>query len=125
MKSAFWCADFSWRTFLFTREKNIIYSFEQLDKIRIQYLRDIAREIGVKAPTSFKKDVLIEEILQIQSGRKAPYTRTKKGRPLKENFRLESAKDNIRLVEKIEKNLKKEIIDCILKEIEKKLYKIL
>ncbi|MBQ4270034.1 MAG: Rho termination factor N-terminal domain-containing protein [Clostridia bacterium] len=51
---------------------------EQLYKMNIYTLRSIARELGVKAPTCLKKQELIEEILQIESGAKQPCEASKK-----------------------------------------------
>lgn len=92
------------------------YDREQLSQINLYGLRSLAREVGVKSPTSLKKQALIEEIILIESGKKSPYKQTKKGRPLKkgvENVNLSSS------------GTKKELINSILKEIEKKLNEIL
>ena len=39
-----------------------------LQQLRIHELRDLARKMGVNAPTSKKKEVLIEEIVKIMNG---------------------------------------------------------
>ena len=95
---------------------------EQLEKLSIYALRNIAREIGVKAPTTLTKQTIIEEILQIESGKKQPCAQSKRGRPGKYCF--ENKGDEI-LLGLREKAVKKQIIDSILKEIERKLYEIL
>ena len=105
--------------------KGNMYSFEQLDKLTIYSLRGKAREVGVKAPTTLKREELIKEILLIQSGGKEPYVRTAKGRPLKENCTTKITCDEVKLRKEREKRIKKELIDSILKKIEKELYKIL
>lgn len=57
---------------------------ESLEKLSIHELRDVARNIGVHLPTTFKRDDLAEEILAIYSGEKQPYERkTRQGRPPK------------------------------------------
>ena len=40
------------------------YEKEQLQQTNIYCLRNIAREVGVKSPTSLKKQQLIDEIMQ-------------------------------------------------------------
>ena len=86
------------------------YEKEELSNIDVHSLRNLAREIGVRAPTSLKKAELIDEIIQIKKGVKQPYTLKKAGRPLKY---------------RIERGSKKELINYILKEIEKNLNNIL
>ena len=62
----------------------MIYTEDNIRELTIYKLRDIARNIGVKAPTTKKRDELIEEILKIQNGELMPYNPTKKvGRPAK------------------------------------------
>lgn len=61
-----------------------------LEQLRIHELRDLARKMGVNAPTSKKKEQLIDEIMKIMNGESAPVSnKTKKGRPVRtssENF---------------------------------------
>lgn len=53
-----------------------------LEQLRIHELRDLARKMGVQAPTILKKEEIIEEIRKIMSGESEPFTRvSKKGRP--------------------------------------------
>ena len=99
------------------------FSREELDKINIYALRNVAREVGVKSPTSLTKQVLIEEILQIQSGAKQPVVQSKRGRPIKNS--IENKNDEISISVKEKMAIKKELIDKILKEIEMKLYEII
>lgn len=55
-----------------------------LDKLGIHELRDLAREIGVHLPTTFKRDDLCNEIMEIVAGTKEPYKRKyNQGRPPK------------------------------------------
>ena len=100
----------------------------QLYEMNIHDLRNIAREVGVKAPTTLTKKVLIDEIIQIESGNKQPCIPTKKGRPPKSNAVNKNLASE-KIVEKnaigLEKTIKKEFIACILKEIEKKLINLL
>ena len=101
----------------------------QLHEISIFSLRNIARELGVYAPTKLKKNELIDEILTIENGEKQPCTPSKRGRPLKsriEAVNTENDKTFFGVISiRVENNIKKEVIDCILKEVEKKLNEIL
>lgn len=55
------------------------------NQLGIYELRNVAREIGVKRPTTFKKADLIEQIEQIETGELKPYVKkTKQGRPAKQ-----------------------------------------
>ena len=45
----------------------------EYDKQRLCDLRDYAREIGVKAPTTYTKAQLIERIRAIVNGKEKPY----------------------------------------------------
>ena len=57
-----------------------------LSGLSIHALRVLGRDLGVKQPTSLKKEDLICEIMLIHNGVKAPYVPTnKKGRPPKSN----------------------------------------
>lgn len=57
-------------------------SKNSLLKLGIFELRSVGRDLGVKSPTSKKKEDIIEEILAITSGEKEPYVRPNaKGRP--------------------------------------------
>src|SRR5574344_184264 len=59
-------------------------SVDKLENLRIHELRDLARNFGVKCPTSMKKEQIIDEITQILAGEKEPYFNTARhGRPLK------------------------------------------
>ncbi|MBR2330222.1 MAG: Rho termination factor N-terminal domain-containing protein [Clostridia bacterium] len=100
----------------------------QLYEMNIHALRNIAREVGVKSPTTLKKKELIDEILQMESGNQQPCIPTKKGRPPKSNGanqRFEIEKIVNETVMELKSNTKKEFIACILKEIEKKLTALL
>ena len=100
----------------------------QLYEMNIHALRNIAREVGVKSPTTLKKKALIDEILQMESGIKQPCMPTKTGRPPKNdnaNQKLENEKMIDENAMDLKNNMKKEFIACILKEIEKKLINLL
>ncbi len=62
-------------------------------KVNIHFLRLYAREIGVKSPSSCKKEVLIKRIKQVESGEVVP-SFSNKGRPLiqKLNYDIEKEK---------------------------------
>lgn len=59
------------------------FTEEELSKINYYILREIAREIGVKAPAQKKKEELISEIVLIRQGKLEPCSRTNKGAPKK------------------------------------------
>lgn len=57
---------------------------EQLEELSIFALRELARNKGVKSPTSKKKEELISEIVAIANGVQEPcFNKTKQGRPPK------------------------------------------
>ena len=75
-----------------------------LSGLSIHALRVLGRDLGVKQPTSLKKEDLICEIMLIHNGEKAPYVPTnKKGRPPKSNEK--TIKDFSFLPENDEKTL--------------------
>jgi len=58
--------------------------FEQIiyKDYNVHELKKIARDVGVKCPTSLKKAELIEQIEKIKSGKQQPYFNNNgKGRP--------------------------------------------
>ena len=61
----------------------IKFTKEQLDGMNLFVLREIGREIGVKAPAAMKKDNLVNDIMAIQEGRLEPVAPTKLGAPPK------------------------------------------
>lgn len=56
------------------------YTKEQLNEYNLYSLRTLGRKTGVKAPSSLRKAELIENILDVQSGKILPH-KTKRGRP--------------------------------------------
>ena len=58
-------------------------SKKELDAVHLSVLRALGRYIGVKSPTEKNKDVLIKEILSIQSGDLKPVRPSTKGAPPK------------------------------------------
>lgn len=61
----------------------VTFTEQQLLDENIAILREIGRSIGVKAPASKNKDVLIKEIMAIQSGELRPVPLAKRGAPPK------------------------------------------
>ncbi len=60
------------------------FTKEELDQYHYTVLREIGREIGVKAPASYnRKEQLIQRILDIQNGKIKPVAPTKRGAPPK------------------------------------------
>ena len=114
--------------FLFLGDK-MSYTKESLSQMDFHTLRIIARQVGVRAPSAKTKAVLIEEILAILSGEKKPSTPSKLGRPVKNPVKIELNKDALfsNTISEIEikTQAKKELIDDILKKVEKFLYDLL
>ena len=72
----------------------IEFDFNKLNNLRIHELRDFARNVGVKSPTSLKKEEIIEQVLLILSGESQPYVNlTKQGRPAKSQQQLDQLVD--------------------------------
>ena len=64
---------------------------EKLNKFGIFQLREYARSIGVHLPTTYKKDDLIEKIMQVENGDIQPFVpKNKKGRPPKNLYDFNS-----------------------------------
>lgn len=61
----------------------IRFTLEQLDQLHLSVLREIGRRIGVKAPAGKKKEDLIKDILDIQSGKLLPCEPSTQGAPPK------------------------------------------
>lgn len=59
------------------------YVFDELDNLGIHELRTLARSVGVKSPTSKKRQVLLDEIRSIRAGDIKPQFNTRFGRPIK------------------------------------------
>lgn len=71
-------------------------SYEELG---IYELRAIAREVGVRYPTTYKKSALILKIENIKNGMEKPYFKTsKQGRPAK-NINIKPIKDYMKNLE--------------------------
>lgn len=96
-------------------EKNKNYEF--YDDFNIYELRNIAREKGVKLPTTKKKKELIEEIIKLDSGIIKPYVKkTKQGRPRKHNLKIDYNKlleDRKFNIQKEEKNVIEKIFSFL------------
>jgi transcription termination factor Rho len=60
------------------------FNKQNLEKLGIFELRNLAREVGVHSPTTYRKEELIENILLIIEGKKEPHiAKSKQGRPPK------------------------------------------
>ncbi len=81
-----------------------------VNNMRIYELRDFARKVGVKSPTSKTKGQLIKEIGLIKSGQMQPY-KTKKGRKPLSSFALDEKNKEFLTTElkKLNKTLEKNI----------------
>jgi hypothetical protein len=105
------------------------YSKDSLSQMDFHNLRIIAREVGVKAPSSKNKSVLVKEILEIVLGERKPSAPSKLGRPVKNPIKLDFDKSSLPLnkvcEKEIKKQAKKELIDDILKKVEDFLYDLL
>ena len=72
--------------------QNNQYTASKLNEFGIFQLREIARNVGVHLPTIYKKDDLINKILQVVNGEVEPFVaKNKKGRPPKNFVGYESA----------------------------------
>lgn len=61
----------------------ISFTLETLEKELLNVVREIGRQIGVKSPTSKKKNQLVKEIMAIQKGELRPVPVSKRGAPPK------------------------------------------
>lgn len=96
------------------------------ENLCIYELRKLAREIGVKSPTSLKRAELIEKINAIETGKELPcIMQTRRGRPIKQiNFTYDISEKGFKsdyvnfLLDLKEKNLQiNKQIDEILSEL--------
>lgn len=84
---------------------------EYLATLTIYKLRDCARDMGVKAPTTKKRDELIEEMKLIEAGRLEPFFPQKKiGRPAKSQYAYHN-NDELADVKNIDLSINKEVYD--------------
>ena len=93
-------------------------------KVNIHYLRTYAREIGVKSPSSCRKDVLIKKIEQVESGKVAPCF-SKIGRPSQQKLNYDMKKERLENTQEKEIyffiiNKFREFLDKLEKEIKDK-----
>lgn len=58
-------------------------TYDELEDLGIHELRTLARSVGVKSPTSKKRQILIDEIKKIRSGQAKPQFNRHFGRPVK------------------------------------------
>ncbi len=63
--------------------KFINFKVSVLENEHLTVLREIGRQIGVKAPAGKKKEQLVKEIISIQTGELKPFVNTNKGAPTK------------------------------------------
>lgn len=61
---------------------------EKLETLNIHELRDVAREIGVHAPTKLKQAELIQSALDVLENRTPPSKPSKRGKPAKTNVNI-------------------------------------
>lgn len=86
-------------------------NIDELNELSLFELRNAAREMGVKSPTTFKKGDLIQKMISVSSGQSSPST-SKRGRPPKalvglkteDKFEKKSEKSNQNLKKKSSKN---------------------
>lgn len=89
------------------------YTKEELNEFSLYSLRELGREIGVKAPSTLKKEQLIEQILSVLSGKIEP-TFSMRGRPkLKKNFSTQEVTLLKEYLDKIFETAKNDIIKAI------------
>ena len=108
---------------LFYFKGYIMYTKKELEQYGFYFIRQIAREIGVKNASTFKKKELIDAILDVQNGFVKPYFPTKgKGRPAMKIFQdplkdKQSSKEIEEIVLADTKNRKVELFEKKLDEI--------
>jgi transcription termination factor Rho len=61
---------------------------EKLETLNIHELRDVAREIGVPAPTKLKQAELVQSTLDVLENRIPPSKPSKRGKPAKSNINI-------------------------------------
>lgn len=88
----------------------------ELNKKPLYELRRIGRQIGVKASSSLKKSVLIERIIDVESG-KIPPTFSSRGRPtLLYEKKVYFNNSILKEINRILKNAKNEIISLLIEK---------
>lgn len=84
----------------------------------IRDLREHGRTIGVKSPTTLKKVDLINEIVAIESGEKAPFY-TNMGRPCYKTFNGESIRadreEKLRKIDELAEEFLTKVREIVLK----------
>ncbi len=96
---------------------------QELEKVSVHSLRDIARDIGVTASTSMAKDDLINAILDIKEGRAQPRF-TKVGRPRLKTYKSGELKEFFSQpqdTEQIRKEAYEKAVDTLVEKIRKML----
>ena len=75
--------------------------FNDYNKLKLSALREIARSLKVKAPTSLTKADLINKIIRIERGEEEPYTSTKGRPPLNTTSQITNDKSDLLLEAKL------------------------
>ncbi len=87
---------------------------KKLQKMSIYELRDIARAMGVKSPTTFRKQDLITQIINIQEGKTTAHY-SKRGRPPYVKNCVNYSLFDIERIDNLLQNLRNEIITILTK----------
>ena len=87
---------------------------EKLQKMSIYELRGVARSLGVKSPTTFRKNDLITQIINIQEGKLTAHY-TKRGRPPYVKNCIDYNSFDIERIDNLLQNLRNEIITILTK----------
>lgn len=85
---------------------------EEYEKLGIYQLRILARQLGVKDITLYKKSDLIDKIKDIVSGKTKPYIKTtKQGRPAKnlEAFEIKDIVSSLQITNESYNQISKEL----------------
>ena len=82
---------------------------ENLKKMSIYELRSVARSLGVKSPTTFRKQDLITQIINVQEGKLTAHY-SKRGRPPYVKNCINYDLFDIERIDNLLKNLRNEII---------------
>ena len=67
---------------------------KELESLHLSILRELGRQIGVRAPAAKNKEGLINDIISVQSGRVDPVLQSKFGAPPKIKIDISSFYEN-------------------------------
>ena len=90
----------------------MLFTKEELQNLSLASLRCLAREVGVKSPCSKKKEILIEEIVLVKTGKVEPYF-SNKGRNALNSLLLDKKDFPLELKALLEKRAKEFVEEIV------------